>query len=57
MWHSQVKEVDLEQKLNFYAKELVNNLELSVATLESVQSKFFKMVYQPHNRVDLIEND
>jgi hypothetical protein len=57
MWHTQVKEVNVNERLDFYAKELVNNLDLNVATLDSVPSKFFKMVYQPHNRVDLIERD
>jgi hypothetical protein len=57
MWHSQVKDVDLTERLDFYAKELVNNLDLSVATFDKVQSKFFKIVYRPHNRVDLIERD
>jgi hypothetical protein len=42
---------------NYLGVQLRKNLDLDIVTFDSDQSKFFKKVYRPHNRVDIIEKD
>ena len=48
---------DLTYRNDWLEKQLRNYLGLDVVTLTSAQSQFFKHVYKPHRRVDIIEND
>lgn len=58
-WNEKVygPETDLQYRLDWLENKLRNNLDLDVVTLNEYQSKFFKQVYKPHKRVDIIEND
>jgi len=58
-WNTQgyAPSTDLAYRNGWLEKQLRNDLELDVVTFDSNQSKFFKHVYKPHRRVDIIEND
>lgn len=51
------KFADVTEYSNYLGVQLRRSLDLDVVTFDSEQSKFFKKVYRPHNRVDLIENE
>ncbi|NBP58756.1 hypothetical protein EBU71_19880, partial [bacterium] len=55
--HHKGKFADITEYSNHLGIQLRRNLDLDIVTLDQDQSKFFKKVYRPHNRVDIIERD
>jgi hypothetical protein len=46
LWNTQVKDItDIETAVKDYGRDLQNNLDLEVATMDADASKFFKSVH------------